>query len=99
VLRAPELAAGLQVGSQQSGVEGQNHLPRPAGHAAFGAAWDIGGCLGCECMLLAHVELLIHQYPQLLLSRAALKLFIPQPVLILRVAPTDMQDLNPDAGL
>jgi len=35
VLRAPELAAGLQVGSHQSGAEGQNPLPRPAGHAAF----------------------------------------------------------------
>jgi len=29
VLRAPELDAGLPRGSQQSGVEGQNPLPRP----------------------------------------------------------------------
>ena len=29
VLRAPELDAGLQVGSSQSRVEGQNHLTRP----------------------------------------------------------------------
>ena len=37
VLRAPEQGAAFQVGSHQSGVEGQNHLPRPAGHAAFDA--------------------------------------------------------------
>ena len=35
VLRAPELNAGLQVGSPQSTVEQQNQLPRPAGHVAF----------------------------------------------------------------
>jgi len=35
----------------------------------------------------------IHQYPQVLLGRAALHPFIPQPVLIVGVAPTQMQDL------
>jgi len=33
VLRAPELDAGVQVGSHQRGAEGQNPLSRPAGHA------------------------------------------------------------------
>jgi len=42
---------------------------------------------------LAHVQLFIHQYPQVLLGRAALNPFIPQPVLILGVAPVPMQDL------
>ena len=28
------------MGSHQSGAEGQNRLPRPAGHAAFEAAQD-----------------------------------------------------------
>ncbi|NXW11080.1 T161B protein, partial [Fregetta grallaria] len=40
VLRVPELDAVLQVGSHQSRVEGQNPLPRPAGHASFDAAQD-----------------------------------------------------------
>jgi len=44
-------------------------------------------------MLMAHVQLFIHQYPQVLLSRAALNPFIPQPVLIARVAPTHEQGL------
>ena len=33
--------AVLQVGSHKSRVEGQNPLPRPAGHAAFDAAQDM----------------------------------------------------------
>jgi len=74
--------AVLQVGSHQSGVEGQNHLPQPAGHTAFDAAQDTIGLLGYNCMLLSHVQLFIHQYLQILLGGAALDCFIPQPVLI-----------------
>ncbi|KAK4824658.1 hypothetical protein QYF61_017031 [Mycteria americana] len=93
VLRAPELDAVLQVGSQQSRVEGQNHLPRPAGHASFDAAQDTVGLLGCKRTLSAHVQLFIHQYPQVLFRRAALDHIIPQPVLKLRIALTQVQDL------
>jgi len=46
MLRTPELDAGPHVGSHQSGAEGQNDLPRPSGHTAFGAAQDTVGCLG-----------------------------------------------------
>jgi len=91
-LTAPELDAGLQVGSHQSRVEGQNHLPRPAGHSSFDAAQTTVGLLGCERTLLAHVQLFIHQYPQVLLSRAALNPFIPQSLLIAGFAPIEMQD-------
>jgi len=49
VLRAPELDAGLQVASHQSRVEGQNCLPRPAGHASLDATQDTVGLLGCSC--------------------------------------------------
>jgi len=77
-LGAPELDAGLQVGSHQSGAERQNHLPRPAGHTAEDAAQDMVGFLGCECTLPAHVLLFIHQYPQVLLGRAALNPLIWQ---------------------
>ncbi|KAK4820335.1 hypothetical protein QYF61_024873 [Mycteria americana] len=56
-------------------------------------AQDTVGLLGCECALSAHVQLFIHQYPQVPLHRAALNPFIPQPVLILGVAPTQVQDL------
>ena len=46
------------MGSQKSRTEGQSHLPRPAGHAAFDAAQDMVGFLGCKCTLLACVELI-----------------------------------------
>ncbi|KAK4829041.1 hypothetical protein QYF61_001846 [Mycteria americana] len=93
VLRAPELDAVLQVGSHQSRVEGQNHLPRPAGHAAFDAAQDAVGFLGCERTLPAHAQLFIHQYPQVLLCRAVLNPFMAQPVSMFGIALTQVLDL------
>jgi len=57
------------------------------------AAQDVVGLLGCRHPFLVHVQLFIHQYPQVLLSRVALNPFIPQPVLILEVALTQVQDL------
>ncbi|KAK4807044.1 hypothetical protein QYF61_018385 [Mycteria americana] len=93
VLRTPELDAVLQVGSHQSGIEEQNHLPRLAGHASFDAAQDAVGFLGCKHTLTAHVQLFIYQYPQVLLHRAALNPFIPQSLLIWGIALTQVQDL------
>ncbi|KAK4817048.1 hypothetical protein QYF61_026356 [Mycteria americana] len=92
-LRAPELDAVLQVGSHHSRAEGQNHLPPPAGHASFDAAQKANCILGCikrSSLDAAQNTFFIHQYPQVLLSRAALNPFIPQPVLILGVAPTQV---------
>jgi len=83
----------LLVGSHQSGVEWQNHPLQPAGHAAFIAAQDTAGLLVCERTLLTPVQLFIHQYPQVFLGRTALNPFIPQPVLISGITPTQMQDL------
>jgi len=60
MLGAPELDAVLQVGSHESRVKWQNHLPQPAGHASLAAAQDTVGFLGCKRTLSAHVELLIH---------------------------------------
>jgi len=85
--------ARLQVRFHQSRVEGQNHLPRPADHTSLDAAQDMVGLLGCERTLLGHIQLLINQHPQVLLSRAALNPFIPQPVLISGVGPTQVWDL------
>lgn len=44
MLWAPELDTTVQ-----SGLEGQNHLPQPAGHTAFDVAQDSIGFHGCEC--------------------------------------------------
>ena len=48
-------------GSYQSGAEWQNPLPCPAGHAAFDAAQDMVGLLGCKHTFVAHVQLFTHQ--------------------------------------
>ncbi|GAB0205260.1 hypothetical protein GRJ2_002991600 [Grus japonensis] len=93
VLGTPDLDTVLQVESHKSRVEGQNHLPRPAGHTSFDAAQDTVGFLGCKRTLLAHVELLINQYPQVLLLRAALNPFPAQPLAALGIAPTHVQNL------
>jgi len=49
------------------------------------------GFLGCKRMLSDCAELLI-EYLQVLLGRATLNLLIPQPVLILGIAQTHVQD-------
>jgi len=59
----------------------------------FDAAQNTIGLLGCECTLVAHVQLFIHQYPQVLLGRAALNPFIPQSELIAGFAPIHVWDL------
>jgi len=91
VLRIPELDAGLQVGSHQSRVEEQNHLPQPAGHAAFDAAQDTVSLLGYECMLPD--ELLLNQHSQVLLFKGALNPFSTQSVFVLGITLTQVQDL------
>lgn len=42
-LGAPNLVAALQVGPHKVRVEGDNHLPHPAGHTSFDVAWDTVG--------------------------------------------------------
>jgi len=95
--RTPELDAGLQVGSHQSRAEGQNPLTRPAGQNAFDAAQDTVGLGGCECTLPGHVKLLVNQHPEVLLLRVALYPFSTQPVFVLGIASTCVQD--PALGL
>ena len=73
-------------------AEGQDHLPQPAGHASFDADQDPVGLLGCEGTFLAHIQLTIHQYPQVLLGRAVLHPFILQLVLIVGAAVTQVQN-------
>ena len=92
VLGVPELDAVLQVESHGNRVEGQNHLPRHAGHASLDATQDTVGLLGCKCTLLTHVEFLINGHFEILLLRAALKSFSAQPVFVLGIALTEVQD-------
>ncbi|KAK4831745.1 hypothetical protein QYF61_018943 [Mycteria americana] len=92
-LGTPELNTVLQVGSHESGAEGQNHVPRPAGHTSFEAAQDTIGFLGCEHTSPALTQFFIHQYLQVLLRRAALNPLIAQPVSMVGIALTQVQNL------
>ena len=94
ILRTLHLDTVLQVRPHQHRVEEQDHLPRPAGHSSFDAAQDTIGFLGCKGALLVHLQLAIHQYPQVFFGRAALNPFISQFVSVVDVASTQMQDLS-----
>ncbi|PKU36192.1 hypothetical protein llap_13505 [Limosa lapponica baueri] len=91
---AVEKTEVLPVGCSRWGLtraEGQNPLPEPVDHASFDAAQDVVVFLGREHTLLAQAELPISHHLQVL--RAALNPFSTQPILVLGIAPTDMQDL------
>lgn len=83
-----ELNSVLKIGSHESKGE-ESFLS----HASFDLAQDTIGSLVYKRMLLTHTELFIHQYPQVLLQRPALNPLIPQPVFVLGIVLTQMQDL------
>lgn len=83
MLRAPELDSVLQIGSQQSRVEGQNFFPWPAGHASCDVAQNLFGFLHYRCTLLAHGKLLVNQHLQILVLRSTIS---AQPVFVLGIA-------------
>lgn len=69
VLGSPGLKAVFQMRSHEGRVEGGNPLPLPAGHHSFDEAQDMVGLSSCKHMLTAHIQLSIHQNPQILLLR------------------------------
>ena len=88
VLRAPELDAGLPGrGVSPELGRGAESLPSPCWPRCWGCS------PGCEHTLLGHVELLINQHLQVLLLRAAFNPFSAQPVFVLGIPPTHVQDL------
>ena len=66
----------------------------PAGYSSSDAAQYTVSLLGCKSTLLAHVQLFVHQDPQVLLYRAALKGFVSQPVLTSGIALTQAEHLT-----
>ena len=96
VLRTPHLDAVLQVRPHHHRVERQDHFPLFASYDSFGATQNTVGFLGCKSTLLAHVKLAYPPLLQVLFSRAMLNPFIPQLVLIVGVALTQVADLPID---
>ena len=61
--------------SHKCRAERKDQLPHPAGHVSFDTAQDMVDFMDCEGILLAHIQLLIHQHSQLLFSMAVLLFF------------------------
>lgn len=76
-LRGSELDTVLQMWTHQERVEGDDHLPWPAGHGLFNALHDTTGLLGYKSALLTLAEPVFCQNSQVLLPGAPLQKVIP----------------------
>ena len=94
VLGAPGVVTVLQMGPHEDRIEGDNPLPLPAGQPSFDAAQGVVGRPGCKCTLLAHVQLSVHQDPQVLPHRTAFKELLSQSVHISWIASTPTKHLT-----
>ncbi|KAK4828308.1 hypothetical protein QYF61_025320 [Mycteria americana] len=72
--------------------QGKVHLPQPAGNTPPDAAQDTISLLCCKGTLLAHVQLGVHQDPQVLFCEAAFKLSGSQHILEHEVVPSQVKD-------
>ncbi|KAJ7395241.1 hypothetical protein BTVI_157115 [Pitangus sulphuratus] len=96
-LRGPELDTILKVLPHLCQVQWKNHFPGPAGHTITDTRHDAIGLLGHLGTPLAHVQLPVNQYSQVLFHWAALQPLCPQPVALQRVVEAKAH--NPALGL
>ncbi|RMB91832.1 hypothetical protein DUI87_31760 [Hirundo rustica rustica] len=81
-LRGPELDTILKVWPHQCRVQGKNDLPAPAGHTVPDTGQDAIGLLGHLGTLLAHVQLVVNQYPQVSFLLGTVQPHRPQPIML-----------------
>ncbi|KAK4826516.1 hypothetical protein QYF61_010013 [Mycteria americana] len=93
VVRGPKLNTGFEVWPHQCRVQGHDHFPSPAGHTIPDASQDAIDFLGHLGTLLAHIQLAVYQYPQVLLCWAAFQPRFPKPVALHGAVVTQVQDL------
>ena len=84
----------LEVRPHQCLVQGQDYFPSPAHHTIPDTSQDAIGLLGHLGMLLAHIQLTVHQYAKVPFHQAAFHPFFPKPVGFPEVVVTKMQDLT-----
>ncbi|KAK4832559.1 hypothetical protein QYF61_024059 [Mycteria americana] len=92
VVRGPKLNTGFEVRPHQCRVQGHDHFPTPAGHTIFDTSKGAVGLFGHLGTLLAHIQLAVHQHPQVLFCRAAFQPLFPKPVAFHGVAVAQVQD-------
>ncbi|KAK4832175.1 LOW QUALITY PROTEIN: hypothetical protein QYF61_020955 [Mycteria americana] len=92
-LLGPKLNTVFEVQPHQCRVQGDVHFPSPAGHTIPDTSQDAIGLLGHLGTLLAHIQLVVNQHPQVLLCWAAFQPLSPKPVALHGVAVAQVQDL------
>ncbi|KAK4817645.1 hypothetical protein QYF61_023235 [Mycteria americana] len=93
VVGGPKLNTAFEVRPHQCRVQGDHHFPSPAGHAIFDTSQDAIGFLGHLGTLLAHIQPVVNQHPQVLFCLAAFQPLFPKPVALHGVAVAQVQDL------
>ncbi|KAK4829474.1 hypothetical protein QYF61_004764 [Mycteria americana] len=90
------LNVSLVVGGPKlnTGFEGHDHFPTPAGHTISDTIQDAIGFLGHLGTLLAHIQVAVNQHPQVLFCLAAFQPLFPKPVALHGVAVAQVQDLS-----
>ncbi|KAK4826066.1 hypothetical protein QYF61_005025 [Mycteria americana] len=88
------LNVSLVVGGPKlnTGFEGHDHFPSPAGHTIPDTSQNAIGLLGHLGTLLAHIQAAVNQHPQVFCQAAFQPLF-PKPVALHGVAVAQVQDL------
>lgn len=77
LLRSSEQDPELQMWPHWFWVKGENHLSQPPGNVLPNGAWEAVGLLCYNAALLASVQFVVYQDPQVLLCKDALQLFRP----------------------
>ena len=90
-LGGPELDTLFQMRSHRGRVEGEENFSQPINHPSSNTLQDTVGCLGHKGTVLAHGHPAVHQDPQVPFPYAALQQVSPQPILVPRVVPAQMQ--------
>ncbi|RMC21307.1 hypothetical protein DUI87_02168 [Hirundo rustica rustica] len=91
-LRGPELDTILKMWLHQCRVQGKNDLPAPAGHTIPDTGQDAIGPLGHQGTLLAHVQPVVDQYPQVPFLLGTVQPHSPQPITLQGVITAKVQD-------
>ncbi|KAK4832950.1 hypothetical protein QYF61_026606 [Mycteria americana] len=93
VVRGPRLNTVFEVRPHQYQVQGHKHFPCPAGHTISDTSQDAIALLGHLGTLLAHIQLVVGQHPQVLIHQAAFQPLFPRTVALHGVAVAQVQDL------
>lgn len=94
------VARGIKLNTvwpHESRIQGNNHLPAPAGCAISHKRQEAIGLLGHQSTLLAHIQPSVDRHPPVLFLHTVLQPICPRPVALPGAVVTKVQD--PALGL